>query len=270
MGHRRRYPRLNNSFNALKLGETSLFFSPDWPIPKNVRALCTTRVGGVSSAPFNTFNLAIHVEDSLPDVLTNRKRLALQANLPNAPIWLNQQHTDVALQLTNDSHFQSPPVADASWTQANNVVSVVMTADCLPILVTDNEGTCVAAIHAGWKGLADKIVTKTIHSMPVEPKNLMAWIGPAISVKYFEVGQEVFDAFVGKQSECEQFFHSTNMKHGKYLADLPGLVRYELKNLGINQVYQSNLCSFEDSEQFFSYRREGKTGRMASMIWLEG
>jgi len=252
-----------------------MFISPNWPVPKNIKAFCTTRNGGNSVPPFDAFNLATHVEDDLETVMQNRAILIELANLPSAPVWLNQQHTDKALALPLPAEFSEPPVADASWTQTPNVVSVVMTADCLPILVTDSQGTCVAAIHAGWKGLADNIVSKTIQSMPVNPQKLMAWIGPAISKNNFEVGQDVLDAFLNKSAERNEnsdiysYFEAKKESKGKYLADLPGLVNRELNQLGVSQVYQSGLCSYDDEEHFYSYRREGKTGRMASVIWIE-
>jgi len=254
-----------------------MFISPNWLVPKNIKAFCTTRKGGNSERPFDAFNLATHVEDDLPTVMQNRALLIELANLPSTPIWLNQLHTDKALELGSNSNslFAEPPIADASWTQTPNIVSVVMTADCLPILVTDIQGTCVAAIHAGWKGLADNIVTKTIQSMPVKPQDLMAWIGPAISKEYFEVGQDVLDAFINngiennENTDIQSYFEVKKEVKGKYLADLPGLVNRELNQLGVNQVYQSGLCSYEDEEHFYSYRRDGKTGRMASVIWIE-
>jgi len=255
-----------------------LFIIPDWPMPKNIKALCTTRQGGVSKAPFDSLNMATHVEDVLNDVMQNRALIQQKANLPSEPVWLNQQHTDIALELTNQSSFAEPAIADASWTQSQNVVCVVMTADCLPVLLTDKQGSCVAAIHAGWKGLADKIVRQTIQKMPVEPSELMAWIGPAISVRQFEVGQDVFDAFAKQSPDNKPFFHKQSSQieshskvspNTKYLADLPGLVSLEMQKLGLTQIHKSNLCSYEDKEQFFSYRRDGKTGRMASMIWIE-
>lgn len=260
-----------------------MFIIPDWPMPKNIKALCTTRQGGVSKTPFDSLNMATHVEDVLSDVVQNRALINQQANLPCEPVWLNQQHTDIALELTNQSTFHStfsePAIADASWTQAQNVVCVVMTADCLPILLTDKQGSCIAAIHAGWKGLADKIVSKTIQKMPVDPASLMAWIGPAISVRQFEVGQDVFDAFAKQSPDNEPFFYkqssqvesnSQTSSNTKYLADLPGLVSLEMQKLGLTQIHKSNLCSYEEGSLFYSYRRDGKTGRMASMIWIEG
>ena len=246
-----------------------MFVSPNWPVPKNIKAFCTTRKGGESKRPFDSFNLATHVEDDLITVLHNRDSLIELAHIPSQPVWLNQQHTDKALALTSPTEFSKPPIADASWTQTPNVVSVVMTADCLPILITDFDGTCVAAIHAGWKGLADNIVSKTIQSMPIKPVKLMAWIGPAISKKNFEVGQDVYDAFVKTNINNKDYFEIKERSENKYLADLPGLVTSELNELGVADVYQSDLCTFEDEEHFYSYRRDGKTGRMASLIWIE-
>ena len=246
-----------------------MFISPNWPVPKNIKAFCTTRKGGESLRPFDSFNLAIHVDDNEQVVLQNRALLVELAHLPSQPVWLNQQHTDKALALTSESTFAEPPIADASWTDTPNVVSVIMTADCLPVLLTDMDGTCVAAIHAGWKGLADNIVTKTIQAMPVKPQKLMAWIGPAISKNQFEVGQDVFDAFADIDIDNKDYFEVKDTQQNKYLADLPGLVERELKQIGVNQVYQSGLCSYEDEEHFYSYRRDGRTGRMASLIWIE-
>ncbi|WP_040724776.1 peptidoglycan editing factor PgeF [Thiomicrorhabdus sp. Kp2] len=246
-----------------------MFISPNWPVPKNIKAFCTTRKGGESKRPFDSFNLATHVEDDLNTVLQNRQLLQEVAHLPSTPIWLNQQHTDRAISLVADSEFTQPPIADASWAQTPDVVCVVMTADCLPILITDMDGTCVAAIHAGWKGLADRIVSKTIKDLPVEPEKLMAWVGPAISQQHFEVGQDVFDAFIAKDMKHKAYFEIKEQAENKYLADLPGLVTSELNALGVNDVYQSGLCSYDDEEHFYSYRRDGKTGRMASLIWIE-
>ena len=246
-----------------------MFISPNWPVPQNIKAFCTTRKGGHSQAPFDFFNLATHVEDDLLTVIKNRDLLTELAHLPSQPVWLNQQHTDKALELTANSQFVTPPIADASWTQEPGLIAAVMTADCLPILVTDKQGKCVAAIHAGWKGLADNIVSKTLKEMPVKPGDFMAWIGPAISKKHFEVGQDVFDAFVVNGQQNAQYFEVINGAQNKYLADLPGLVEAELKALGVHDIYQSGLCSYEDEEHFYSYRRDGTTGRMVSLIWIE-
>ncbi len=265
-----------------------MFISPDWPVPRTIKSIYTTRQGGISKTPFNSFNLATHVGDVLEDVLANRQQLFDQACLPSEPIWLDQQHTDSAVQLdqsnlnTQVSHSlpNTPPIADASWTQNPGLVSVVMTADCLPILITNQAGTIVCAIHAGWKGLAKGIVSKTIQSFPAEiqqcPEQLMAWIGPAISMQHFEVGRDVYEAFVNQDAASASYFQakpriesSSEPIVQKYLADLPGLVKKELNELGVSHVYGGDLCSFALTEDFFSYRRSGKTGRMACLIWIE-
>jgi len=262
-----------------------MFIRPDWPAPSHIKAICTTREGGVSLAPFDTFNLALHVGDNPDNVATNRQYLVEYANLPSEPLWLDQQHTDLSLEISetisNDlssaSLTQPPPVADASWTMKPHCVSVVMTADCLPVLITNKKGTLVSAIHAGWKGLQKGIVGKTIAEFSSKtdcsPNELLVWIGPAISANHFEVGQDVLDAFTSKDSLNKAFFNPIKAKEAsqppKYLADLVGLVTRELNLLGIKQVYGGNLCSYSQSELFYSYRRSGQTGRMASLIWIE-
>ncbi|MDA3808088.1 MAG: peptidoglycan editing factor PgeF [Thiomicrorhabdus sp.] len=265
-----------------------MFIKPDWPVPHTVKSIYTTRQGGISKAPFNSFNLATHVGDALEDVLANRQQLVDQACLPSEPIWLDQQHTDRAIQLhQSDLNTQVPPslpqttpIADASWTQCPGLVSVVMTADCLPILITNQAGTIVSAIHAGWKGLAKGIVSKTVQSFPAEiqqcPEQLIAWIGPAISAKHFEVGRDVYDTFVDQDAASASYFQAEPLVETlsdsvgqKYLADLPGLVKKELNDLGVSHVYGGELCTFALTEDFFSYRRSGKAGRMACLIWIE-
>lgn len=263
-----------------------MFIRPDWPVPRTVKSIYTTRQGGISKAPFNSFNLATHVGDVLEDVLANRQQLFDEACLPSEPVWLDQQHTDIAIQLDQSNlnaqvtHSLPPLIADASWTQCPGLVSVVMTADCLPILITNQAGTLVCAIHAGWKGLAKGIVSKTIQSFPPEiqrsPEQLIAWIGPAISAQHFEVGRDVYDAFVAQDVMSSSYFHAKSLIETssksvaeKYLADLPGLVKKELNDLGVSHVYGGNLCSFALTEEFFSYRRSGKAGRMACLIWIE-
>ncbi len=263
-----------------------MLIKPDWPVPSTVKSIYTTRQGGMSKAPFHSFNLATHVGDLLENVVANRQQLFDQACLPSEPIWLDQQHTDIAIQLDQSnlnaqvSHSLPPPIADASWTQNPGIVSVVMTADCLPILITNQAGTIVSAIHAGWKGLAKGIVRKTIQSFPTDiqqcPEQLIAWIGPAISVQHFEVGQDVYDTFIDQDSANSSYFHAKPRDETpskplpkKYLADLPGLVKKELNALGVSHVYGGDLCTFALSEDFFSYRRSGQTGRMACLIWIE-
>ncbi|MCF6253174.1 MAG: peptidoglycan editing factor PgeF [Thiomicrorhabdus sp.] len=259
-----------------------MFITPSWPAPKQIKALCTTREGGVSLPPFDTFNQALHVGDDATLVEQNRQRLYQQAKLPSQPAWLDQQHTDIAIELCHNSaqNFSPPPIADASWTTQTGCVSIIMTADCLPLLITNKQGTLVAAIHAGWKGLHLGIVTKTIREflakehVKTQAEELLVWIGPAISAAYFEVGKDVLNDFVKKDASNQAFFteittQDTQENEPKYLADLVGIVRQELNHLGITQVFGGDLCTYAQSKQFYSYRRSGKTGRIASCIWIE-
>ncbi|QCU90024.1 peptidoglycan editing factor PgeF [Thiomicrorhabdus sediminis] len=246
-----------------------------WSAPQNIKALCTTRLAaGHSDKPYDHFNLATHVGDEPGSVQANREILSEQLALPAEPVWLDQQHTPNAIQLNRLLEFSCPPIADASWTTESGVVCCVMTADCLPILVTDVDGSCVAAIHAGWKGLANGIVSKTLMQLPVAPSKLLVWIGPAISQQFFEVGEEVYAAFVEKSADNGQCFFKldgdNNQDEIKYMADLPRLAEQELLSLGVGAeaISQSGLCSFGD-KRFYSYRQHGRTGRMASLIWLE-
>lgn len=247
------------------------FIKPDWPAPKNIKAYSSTRLGGISKPPYEGFNLALHVEDDPEQVLKNRYLLASKLSLPSLPFWLNQQHTTDCLYFCEENKGNIP-VADASWTDQPNLVSIVMTADCLPLLVTNKKGSLVSAIHAGWKGLADGVVEKSIKLLPEKPENLLVWIGPAITQNHFEVGQEVFNVFVSKSQDFKSCFKENENKASlskKYWANLPGLVKITLNQLGIKAIYHHNACTFKNENLFYSYRREGITGRMASFIWFE-
>jgi YfiH family protein len=257
---------------------------PEWSIPATVKALYSTRSGGVSQAPFDSFNLAEHVGDDLDRVGRNRAMLnqpmpngdkpnrdALQSHsLPAAPCWLQQTHSTTVVTLESDQNRE----ADSAITRKADTVAVVMTADCLPILLCNRSGTEVAAVHAGWRGLLDGIVETTIEKMQSPANDLLAWIGPAISQPKFEVGDEVRQAFVDKyadkyvdeQSSAESRFISNRPTH--WLCDLPGLADDLLTRLGIADVTQSNLCSYSNEKDFFSYRRQAVTGRMACLIWI--
>jgi YfiH family protein len=252
---------------------------PEWSIPATVRALYTTRSGGVSQAPFDSFNLAEHVGDDLDRVARNRAMLSRDGlnrdelrsqSLPAAPCWLQQTHSTTVVTLESDQNRE----ADGAITRQADTVAVVMTADCLPILLCNRSGTEVAAVHAGWRGLLDGIVETTIEKMQSPTSELMAWIGPAISQPKFEVGDEVRQAFVEKyadtyvdeQSSAESRFINNRTRH--WLCDLPGLADDLLKGLGVADVTQSNLCSYANEKDFFSYRRQAVTGRMACLIWI--
>ncbi|MDG4813009.1 peptidoglycan editing factor PgeF [Hydrogenovibrio sp. 3SP14C1] len=244
------------------------FIQPNWPAPAHIKSCVTTRLGGQSQVPYEAFNLAMHVGDDTQTVFQNRGMLQQALSLPSTPFWLAQEHTDKAIYWEGQS-YESPPVADASWATDSELVCCVLTADCLPLLVTNEQGAFVAAIHAGWKGLADGIVSNTIQALPGQRKEMLVWVGPAISQPYFEVGKDVLDAFVKDCAEAAAFFKPHASMSQKWYADLPGLAEFKLNQLGIEQVFQSGLCSYRDQEWFYSYRRDQQTGRMASLIWIE-
>ena len=232
----------------------------DWPAPAFIKAGITLRQGGASEKPYDSFNLATHVGDELKVVKQNRERL----DVPNAPQWLEQVHSTKAVLLPNK---EAIPKADASYTSEKNVVCAVMTADCLPLLITDKSGSCVAAIHAGWRGLCDGIIEETIKQLPAEPKSLLVWLGPAIGADVYEVGVEVYDAFTKDDVEATKSFTNTSDKH--WLFDIYRLATLRLNRLGVKQIFGGDHCTLCEKEQFFSYRRDDVTGRMASMIWIE-
>lgn len=245
---------------------------PQWPAPANVRAATTTRAGGVSQKPFDSLNMAGHVGDEVVSVATNRQRLAETLLLPEKPHWLSQVHGTGVVVLDDGSI--GLPEADAGMTQEPGCVCAVLTADCLPVLFCDQAGTRVAAAHAGWRGLAAGVLESTVEVLGVPGDEVLAWLGPAIGPQFFEVGEEVYQAFVEQNPEASSAFVPSAKSTGadkktRWLADLYQLARLRLKNAGVTSVYGGGFCTFEDQERFYSFRRDGKTGRMASMIWLE-
>lgn len=238
---------------------------PDWPAPAMVRAISTTRRGGFSQGPYNSLNLALHVEDDAAQVASNRQHLKTHASLPAEPLWLEQVHGDRVVDASQCS--TSTPACDASFSDQPGVVCAVMTADCLPVLICDRQGERVAAAHAGWRGLAAGVIESSVGALQRPPQDLLVWLGPAIGPKAFEVGDEVRTAFVSDMPGAASAFRETRAGH--YLADLYQLARLRLLRLGIEAVYGGGYCTFTDADQFFSFRRDGKTGRQASLIWLE-
>ena len=235
---------------------------PDWPAPKNVKALQTTRNGGVSTVPYASLNLGGHVGDNPLSV--SRNRMLLAPLLPSEPVWLKQVHGTVVADAAQTTCW---PEADAIVSSRPGAVCVVMTADCLPLLLCNEQGTIVAAVHAGWRGLCDGVIEQTVHAMHVLPQTLMAWLGPAIGPSAFEVGEEVRAAFTAGQREAAAAF--VPGISGKWRADICQLARLRLEALGITHIYGGGLCTYTDSARFFSYRRDGVTGRMGTFIWLE-
>lgn len=238
---------------------------PDWPAPPQVRACTTTRCGGVSRPPYDGLNLGDHVNDDPLAVAENRARVARQLALPGMPRWLDQVH---GTQVADAACVTQGYTADASYTFEPGVVCAVLTADCLPVLLCDRAGTMVAAAHAGWRGLAAGVIEAVVAVMGAPAGDLLAWLGPAIGPNAFEVGPEVRAAFVGHAPAAEQAFQPS--PGGRWLADIYGLARLRLARLGVTAVYGGERCTFTEAEYFYSYRREGVTGRMASLIWLEG
>jgi len=236
------------------------FIEPDWPAPANVHAASTTRVGGVSQEPYNSFNLADHVADSVSDVATNRTMLRTSLQLPGEPFWLTQVHEAQVVEAGGDDNR-----ADASWSGTAGQVCAVMTADCLPVLLCDRQGTRVSAVHAGWRGLHAGVIEGALAGFEA-PEDVLVWLGPAIGPDAFEVGSEVVEAFIGKMPEHRDAFEQRDAEH--WLCDIYRLARNVLTDAGVTSIYGGDRCTFSESERFFSYRREGTTGRMSSLIWL--
>ncbi len=236
---------------------------PEWPAPTRVRSLVTTRNAGVSRPPFDSFNIADHVEDSAENVHTNRQRLSQELELPADPVWLQQVH---GIKVVRAELAAEVEIADASTTELKNTVCTVMTADCLPVLICNHAGTQVAAVHAGWRGLVGGILETTVNTFQHPSNTLYAWLGPAIGPSAFEVGDDVMQMYVEEDHDLTAAF-STG-KPGKYYLDIYLAAKIRLNKLGVTDVYGGAFCTYTDSTRFYSYRRDGVTGRMASMIWL--
>jgi YfiH family protein len=242
------------------------FLVPDWPAPPTVRALVTTRRGGLSKPPYDEFNLGTHVGDDPAAVAANRA--LLRQHVPAAPCWLEQVHGIEVARADESRDDARPPRADASVSRTPGAVCAILTADCLPVLFCDDAGEVVAAAHAGWRGLAGGVLEATIASMAVAPERIMAWMGPAIGPTAFEVGEDVRAAFLALDPDARAAF-TPREAEGKWLADLFMLARRRLSRAGVERVYGGGPCSFTENERFYSYRREARTGRFASLVWLD-
>ena len=235
---------------------------PNWNVPGHVKAISSTRDGGISLPPYDGLNLGMHVGDDAQVVQTNRNIFNRLNHLPANPVWLDQTHSTAVARLCAPT--DEVVDADGSITSEKEVVCCIMTADCLPILLTDIEGSQVAAVHAGWRGLANGIVENAVKQFD---KPVVAWLGPAIGANAFEVGEDVFDAFFSHDPIAEMAFHCKG--DGKYLADMSLLATQRLKAAGVKNVADSGLCTYSDPKRFYSYRRQGVTGRQATFIWIE-
>ncbi len=236
---------------------------PHWPLPEGVAACSSTRIGGVSQPPYDSLNLGAHCGDDLGDVEENRRLFYTAAALPSKPVWLEQVHGKDVLKLTGEPYLSKR--ADASYSSTPGTVCAVMTADCLPVLFCNKAGTEVAAAHAGWRGLCEGVLEETVACFNDAPENIIAWLGPAIGPEAFEVGPEVREAFMAKDIQADNAFRPSGEK---YIADIYTLARQRLSAVGINHIYGGDRCTYSEAGDFFSYRRDRTTGRMASFIWL--
>lgn len=240
--------------------------NPNWIAPANIHAFTTFRQGGVSQAPYDSLNLGDHVGDDKNAVKTNRTLLVEQFHLPQFPLFLNQTHSTRIIRLPYDGNNLD---ADAVYTNQPNQVCLVMTADCLPVLFTNQQGNEVAAAHAGWRGLCDGVLEQTVQQFQAEPQQIIAWLGPAIGPRSFQVGEDVRQQFIAQDPSAAEAFVRDPSEQGKYLADLYHIARLRLGKLGISQISGGEHCTYLEKNAFFSYRRDKQTGRMASLIWFE-
>ena len=245
----------------------------DWDAPPHIHALVSTRLGGVSQPPYDTFNLAEHVGDK-PEYVAQNRRL-LRAHLPSEPLWLKQIHSSIVSTPAERSNHPNRPIeADGIVTTKPDEVLAIMTADCLPVLFAANDGSVIGAAHAGWRGLSSGVLENTVDAMlslspHLSSADLFAYLGPAIGPSIYEVGEDVFKTF--QESSIKQNgndFVAIPNKHGKYLVNLYSLAKARLKLVGIDRVDGGGSCTYLDQDRFFSYRRDGITGRFASFIWI--
>jgi YfiH family protein len=244
------------------------WLTPDWPVSATVRALSTLRTGGVSGPPYASLNLGSHVEDDAAAVAENRRALRDAAGLPAEPEWLEQVHETCVLDLDSPA----PGPADAAVTRQPGRVCAILTADCLPVLFASHAGDRVGAAHAGWRGLAAGVIEATVNALGGPPGELLAWLGPAIGTRHFEVGAEVREEFLrcagaGDTAAVDAAFIPN--ARGRYTADLYALARGRLRRLGVERIYGGGECTYTDDARYYSYRRDGRTGRQATLIWLE-
>jgi len=241
------------------------WLTPEWPAPPGVRALSTWRGGGVSIAPFESLNLGGHVGDRPEAVAENRRRLCTAARVPAQPVWLSQQHGAGVLDL--DASGDAGRIADASFTRRPGRVCAILTADCLPVLFASDSGGAVAAAHAGWRGLTAGVIEAMVQALAVPPQSLLARLGPGIGRAHFEIGPEVREALLSRDPEAGHAFELN--ARGRYLADLALLAQRRLERLGIERIYGGDACTYASPGRYFSHRRDGRTGRQATLIWLE-
>ncbi|MGO9716065.1 MAG: peptidoglycan editing factor PgeF [Steroidobacteraceae bacterium] len=241
------------------------WLTPQWPAPPAVCALSTQRGGGVSAAPYATLNLGDHVGDLSAAVAENRRRLRIAADLPAEPRWLAQVH---GIRVADLDVGGSTASADGAHTRRPGRICAILSADCLPLLFAAESGEAVAAAHAGWRGLAGGVIEATVRALALDPGTLLAWLGPAIGPRHFEIGAEVREELLRGDGGAEAAF--TPNARGRFMADLQALARRRLARLGIERIYGGGECTFSHPDKYFSHRRDGRTGRQATLIWLKG
>jgi len=253
---------MNNNRAGIK------WLAANWHAPSHINAGTTMRYGGVSIAPYNLLNLGMHVKDGHDSVLKNRQRLSRYLKLPAEPAWLNQVHGNNIIQVDSHNNYQhTDKTADGSYSREVNKVCVVMTADCLPLLLCDDEGAQIAAIHIGWRGFSKNIISAALEKFTCSHDKLMAWLGPCISADHYEIDATVYNATKKIFAGAEECFIETCMGH--WLMDLKQLVSKQLITLEVGHIYTSPYCTYSDQARFFSHRRDGTTGRLASLIWID-
>jgi YfiH family protein len=238
----------------------------NWDAPPGVQACCTLRTGGASSAPWASLNLGTHVGDDSAVVAVNRRRVRTSLSLPSEPCWLRQEHGVRVVHVGPEGDPQG--AADAAVTRAPDRVLAILVADCMPVLFASRDGAVLGAAHAGWRGLAAGVIEATVAAMQVDPRELRAWLGPAIGPAHFEVGAEVRAAFLAHDRAAAAAF--TENARGRWQCDLARLARARLAALGVPQAWEAGVCTYADAARCFSYRRDGRTGRMAALIWRAG
>jgi YfiH family protein len=241
------------------------FLRAEWSAPATVHAGCSLRGGGRSEAPYASLNLGAHVGDDPSAVAANRALLRAALRLPAEPLWLQQVHgTNV---IDADADAPAGP-ADAAVTRAGQRPLAILVADCMPVLFAGADGAVLGAAHAGWRGLSAGVLEATVHAMGVEPRDIHAWLGPAIGAEHFEVGEEVRAAFMAHDAGARAAFAAN--ARGRWQCDLQWLARARLAALGVRQIAGAGLCTYADAAHCYSYRREGRTGRMAALLWRAG
>jgi hypothetical protein len=245
------------------------FIVPEWPASARIRAVFTLRTGGVSRTPFDTFNIGARVGDDPHAVAQNRAGLRASLELPAEPAWLEQVHGTQVVDLDRHTALdsQSPARGDAAVSRSPGRVCAIQVADCMPVLFAAQDGSRVGAAHAGWRGLAAGVLEATVRAMSTPPAKLLAWMGPAIGQAHFEVGADVRAAFRAADPEAATAFMAND--RGRWQCDLYALARGRLAALGIASIHGGDWCTFSDAGRFFSYRRDGRCGRMAALIWRD-